>query len=85
MLRDLGDVDMLVGSLKNMNNVAGFERYICQADEVDGLQKIPGAGLLSPSCDRTEDSISPCANGIWPSRDRVDGYAFKFWSASRLF
>jgi hypothetical protein len=28
MLGDLGDVDMLVGSLKNIKNVAGFERYI---------------------------------------------------------
>jgi hypothetical protein len=41
MLMCLVDVDMLVGSLKKIENTAGTEMYIYRGDEADGLQKIP--------------------------------------------
>jgi hypothetical protein len=58
MLEGLGDVEDLVDAerlgrcryvcwiVEEYENIAGFERYIYQADEAGGLQKIPGAGLL---------------------------------------
>jgi hypothetical protein len=72
MLGDLGDVDMLVGSLKNIENVAGFERYITRQRRSTASRKSQEQVHFSPSCDRTEDSICTWSL-ISPFRDRVDG------------
>jgi hypothetical protein len=48
---------MLVGSLKKIENIAGSEMYMYQADKTDGLQKSMRVGLISPSRDSIEDSV----------------------------
>ena len=78
----LVDVDMLVGSLKKIENTAGTEMYIYRGDEADGLQKVP----CEQVCFHHLVIIlkTPFAWGlISPSCDRLVGYAVKVWSASR--